>query len=315
MISNEPYPFCGTTILFVLLGCVASCSGHRERDDQASIEIQDLSPKNPLEEVSLASQPASYPVVSLPAGSYTRNRHLWVRNPVRSWEGDECDILPTDPVVVDISVPFEIGKYEVTQALWNAISGSNPARFTECGEYCPIERISWCDAIVFSNALSGAHGLTPVYILPPYADFRLDEEHCSALAEDILVDKDANGYRLPFEDEWEYAARSGSPLEYSGSDEADVVAWYRENSDSTTHVVGQKRRNGFGLHDVTGNVAEWNWDSDGEKRKVYRGGAFDSSPICSTIESSRSSMLPGSRSEGVGLRLVRVVDATASSRQ
>ncbi|NOT58711.1 MAG: formylglycine-generating enzyme family protein [Acidobacteria bacterium] len=149
---------------------------------------------------------------------------------------------------------FNIGKYEVTQAQWLAVmGGKNPSRFT--GDLNrPIETVSWNDAVKFCERLSQLTG---------------------------------KQFRLPTEAEWEYAARGGTTTEYSFGDDAKLLgeyAWFSDNSGSTTHPVGKKLPNQFGLFDMHGNVWEWCQDVWHDN---YQGAPTDGSAWLSGGDSSR----------------------------
>ncbi|HEY3309027.1 MAG TPA: formylglycine-generating enzyme family protein [Desulfuromonadaceae bacterium] len=127
---------------------------------------------------------------------------------------------------------FFIGKYEVTQGQWRKIMDNNPSRFSQCGEDCPVEQVSWRNAQDFINRLN------------------------------ILTGKK---YRLPTEAEWEYACTGGGKEErYCGGNDLDAVAWHERNSGGRTHPVGQKKPNNLGIYDMSGNVWEWVQDYWGD---------------------------------------------------
>ena len=191
---------------------------------------------------------------------------------------------------IHISQPFYLGKYEVTQGQWRAVLGDNPSHFTDCGDTCPVENVSWEDAQAFIEELN--------------------------LREGIRV------YRLPTEAEWEYATRAGTRTVYSfGNTKSQLRAygWYRDNSDNTTHPVRGKRPNGWGLYDLHGNVWEWVTDwygdypsgrvtdpqgpSSGTHRVIRGGGWRYNARDCRTA--SRGIGMPGFRSSYVGFRLAR----------
>ncbi len=206
----------------------------------------------------------------------------------------DSDEKPTHRVTVS---DFYIGKYEVTQAQWKAIMGSNPSNWT--GDNLPVECVSWDDIQTFIQKLNTKTG---------------------------------RKYRLPTEAEWEYAARGGANskgYKYSGSNNIDNVAWYKNNSGGETHPVGQKQPNELGIYDMSGNVFEWCQDwfsssyyyngpqtnptgpSSGSSR-VLHGGSWNGIAIGCRV-SNRSNRKPSSRYSIDGFRLAHDAVATPST--
>ena len=180
---------------------------------------------------------------------------------------------------------YYIGKYEVTQDLWESVMGTNPSRFK--GADLPVESVSWEEVQEFISKLNAKTG---------------------------------KNYRLPTEAEWEYAARGGNKsrgYKYNGSNDIGTVAWYRGNSGSKTHPVGTKAANELGIHDMSGNVWEWCSDrygaysedsqtnprgSSSGTHRVLRGGSWGSNSRYCRV-SDRISISPDSRNNGSGFRL------------
>ena len=166
---------------------------------------------------------------------------------------------------VMIKIPgtnFEMSKTEVTQGLYKSVMGENPSKFK--GANNPVEMVSWYDAIYFCNKLSVAKGYEPVYSVNGNTNIKAwnyTPHQEDSIEAEITQNTFANGYRLPTVEEWQYAAKGGQDYTYAGSNEIDEVAWYNENSNGKTHPVAQKKANGYGLYDMSGNVFEMCWDS------------------------------------------------------
>ncbi|GAB5518030.1 MAG: hypothetical protein RhofKO_02810 [Rhodothermales bacterium] len=202
---------------------------------------------------------------------------------------------------------FAMGTHEVTQAQFEAVMGYNPS--LNRGPDLPVERVSWYDAVRFCNALSEREGLTPYY------------EHNAF--EGYITNTDANGYRLPTEAEWEYAAKAGTTTDtYADDGDLDNIAWYLSGTrDEGTRAVGQKQPNAFGLYDIIGNVFEWTASdfvaypggriSDdvpgahyGNELKIVRGGASDTNAEFSRA-TYRYRLHPSYVTHNVGFRVAR----------
>ena len=192
----------------------------------------------------------SIEMVRVEAGTFTMGATPEMKDP---WDDEK----PAHQVT--LTNDYYIGKYEVTQTLWQAVMGNNPSNFK--GDNLPVERVSWYDCQEFISKLNSITGKT---------------------------------FRLPTEAEWEYAARGGKKsrgYQYSGSSNISDVAWYTDNSGSKTHAVGSKQANELGIYDMAGNVWEWCQDwheeytgssqinptgANSGLNRVYRGGGWDS---------------------------------------
>jgi formylglycine-generating enzyme required for sulfatase activity len=219
-------------------------------------------------------------MVPVPGGKFTMG--------CTAEQGSDCwgDEKPAHTVTLS---SYYIGKYEVTQAQWEAVMGSNPSRFKGCAN-CPVENVSWNDVQDFISKLNAKTG---------------------------------KKYRLPTEAEWEYAARGGSSsrgYKYAGSNAIAAVAWYDGNSNDKTHPFGQKSPNELGIYDMTGNVWEWCSDWYGESYyssspsnnpqgpssgsdRVLRGGSWGgAAATCRVADRNRNS--PEGRNSNGGFRVL-----------
>jgi len=195
-----------------------------------------------------------------------------------STDGEE-DEQPVRQVTVN---SFYISKYELTQKQWMAIMEENPSHFHDC-ENCPVERVHWYDAVLFCNTLSRLSGLEPYYIIDQENQDTTIHNIYDHLKWTVSVREGANGYRLPYEAEWEYAVKKtkgDAQYKYSGGNNVDKVAWTLENSNGKTHPVGQKLPNKNGLYDMSGNV--WEWCNDWYSADYYEKGEISNPKGAST---------------------------------
>ena len=204
-------------------------------------------------------------------------------------DAGEVKQRPRHEVCVD---SFYMGRHEVTQAAWQKIMGTNVSQFAACGPDCPVENVSWNDVQNYLKQLNARTGVA---------------------------------YRLPTEAEWEFAARSGGRDEaWAGTASESQLAeyaWFEQNSGATTHKVGQKKANGLGLYDMSGNVYEWCQDLYGETyyqsspkdnptgatggdNRVLRGGSW-ADPAVAQRTDDRGRDEAGGTSPSNGFRLLR----------
>ena len=209
---------------------------------------------------------------------------------------------------------YKMSTTEITQGIYESVMGENPSKFK--GENNPVESTSWYDAIYFCNKLSEKCGYTPVYSVGGTTDvtkWNYTPHQKDSIYKDITQNTKADGFRLPTNAEWEYAAKGGQNYEYAGSNNIDEVAWYDKNSNGTTHPVAQKKANGYGLYDMSGNVEEWCGDDAFEGFRHLRIGGWDSSEFnCMFSFNMGCDLAHSPLNDNTGFRVVRTAKEKAS---
>ena len=279
-----------------------------------------------------------------PIGSNVETQEeRFVLIPAGSFQMGSNTVYFSKPVhEVTITKPFYMGKYEVTQAEYEkycSYTGSNsPESWYGKGDNYPVYSVNWYDTLVYCNKRSIAEGLTPCYSIKGSTDPKVwgtvptEEDGPCDTWDAVKCDWTANGYRLPTEAEWEYAARAGDntvdSLTYSGTSDENKLgdyAWYYYSANDNSHEVGTKLPNAFGLYDMSGNVDEWCWnwftdsyDTTTEGGSDPTGSLSGSERVCRSGDwcrgggycavSYRDNDLPSDVSCASGFRVVRLAN-------
>jgi formylglycine-generating enzyme required for sulfatase activity len=212
---------------------------------------------------------------------------------------------------------FFIGETLVTQELYELVMGENPSLHKDINKYPnapkhPIENVSWYEAIIFCNKLSEMNKLDNCYTITNIEKEFIKLYNQTQITADVSFDGKKNGYRLPFLDEWTYAARAGTKNKYPGTNVLSAIEdymWTLKNSKNQTHPVAMKKPNEWGIYDMLGNVKEWSQQGleNATNRKYVRTIGYNDQPYDTEKDyiSDLSSLAKEQKSNATGFRIVR----------
>ena len=197
---------------------------------------------------------------------------------------------------VTLTTDYKMGCYLVSQGVFSHVMGYNPSHFQGCSR--PVENVTWAEALLFCNRLGTLQGRASVYLFPDGLEDAIrkrDWRKQKQLIQYIRIQSNTDGYQIPTEAQWSYAACAGDNHSYAGGEKIVEVAWYKQNAQRSSHPVGLKKPNKWGLYDMSGNVSSWTMDSWSDvlfqgtdrisplvydpksERRVYRGGGWNTS--------------------------------------
>jgi formylglycine-generating enzyme required for sulfatase activity/serine/threonine protein kinase len=268
-----------------------------------------------------------FAVAPFAASQAKKYQEAWAKHlatPVETTNKIGMKMVLIPPPGEELPKAYYLGKYEVTQEEWEQVMGYNPSKFGPNNPKLtgldsrkfPVEQVNWFECVEFCNKLSEREGLKPYYELTVTGRVGADGKQIEKADVKILG---GSGYHLPTGAEWEHACRAGTTTKYhSGNNDEDLkeYAWSVENSDDRTHAIGEKKPNGFGLHDVHGNVREWteevSRDKPGAAERVLRGGAY-LHPVFACASFYRYGFAPGGHYPDFGLRVARTPSVAETS--
>ncbi len=263
-------------------------------NQRLSKELQERSFKKAIEMVSSETF-SFFTMIYCPTGRFMKGGSKYNDNPYMQ---------------ETIEKPFLLGEAEITQELYEKVMKDNPSEFKHPQN--PVENVSWYDAILFCNKLSELQGLECCYDLTAISTIdkdRVDQKRI--MSAKVTCDFNKNGYRLPLEKEWEYAAKAGTQNQWAGTNkgkELGEYAWFWDNSRGSTHPIKTKKPNPWGFYDMSGNVKDWCWNLYSPRAQdlyAVRGGSWKDDLSTYLKVAYRDFNSPDYRCNYLGFRVAR----------
>lgn len=217
-----------------------------------------------------------------------------------------CTAKKNITMIQILQLNIQISQTEITQSQFKKIMNKNPSHLK--GANLPVTNVSWFDAVVFCNKMSLKYNLTPVYSVKGNTnpdDWAYNPCKGENFSETIKTNLEANGFRLPTNEEWSFAAMGEENYFYAGSSNIEEVAWIKKNSQEKPHKVALKKPNGYLLYDMSGNVWEWTNNLHLGNKRMFRGGSFKSIAMYHKVDGTVFFILPHYSDDDLGFRIVR----------